>query len=84
MHFQDFGICILNYILKTFFRSPNGPGLTLWPEFGSEAEYLSIGLEQKPGKDLKGKHFTFMTQTLPQLINERKEGKQSQSAMFQN
>ncbi|KAK7121238.1 hypothetical protein R3I93_022358 [Phoxinus phoxinus] len=54
--------------------SPNGPGLTLWPEFGAEAEYLSIGLEQKPGKDLKGKHFNFMTQTLPRLINKRKEG----------
>ncbi|XP_056108139.1 fatty acyl-CoA hydrolase precursor, medium chain [Rhinichthys klamathensis goyatoka] len=54
--------------------SPNGPGLTSWPAFGAEAEYLSIGLEQKPGKDLKGKHFNFMTQTLPQLINKRKEG----------
>ncbi|XDV52674.1 hypothetical protein PO909_021368 [Leuciscus waleckii] len=54
--------------------SPNGPGLTSWPEFGAEAEYLSIGLEQKPGKDLKGKHFNFMTQTLPRLINKRKEG----------
>lgn len=56
-------------------RSPNGPGLTKWPKFGAEAEYLSIGLEQKPGKDLKGKHFTFMTQTLPRIIKERKEGK---------
>ncbi|XP_073687510.1 uncharacterized protein ces2b isoform X4 [Garra rufa] len=54
--------------------SPNGPGLTKWPEFGAEAEYLSIGLEQKPGKDLKGKHFTFMTQTLPRIIKERQEG----------
>ncbi|XP_058624088.1 uncharacterized protein LOC131534960 isoform X1 [Onychostoma macrolepis] len=54
--------------------SPNGLGLTEWPEFGGEAEYLSIGLEQKPGKDLKGKHFTFMTQTLPRIIKERKEG----------
>ncbi|CAM4735066.1 unnamed protein product [Leuciscus chuanchicus] len=54
--------------------SPNGPGLTSWPEFGAEAEYLSIGLEQKPGKDLKGKHFNFMTQTLPRLINKRMEG----------
>ncbi|XP_016325036.1 fatty acyl-CoA hydrolase precursor, medium chain isoform X3 [Sinocyclocheilus anshuiensis] len=54
--------------------SPNGLGLTEWPKFGAEAEYLSIGLEQKPSKDLKGKHFTFMTQTLPQIIKERKEG----------
>lgn len=56
-------------------RSPNGLGLTEWPKFGAEAEYLSIGLEQKPAKDLKGKHFTFMTQTLPRIIKERKEGK---------
>ncbi|XP_060742559.1 liver carboxylesterase [Tachysurus vachellii] len=54
--------------------SPNGPGLTPWPEFGAEAEYLGIGLEQKPGKNLKEKHHAFITQTLPQLRNEKKEG----------
>jgi len=66
----------------TFFRSPNGPGLTSWPAFGAEAEYLSIGLEHKPEKDLKGKHFHFMTESLPRLINKRKEGKLSESAWF--
>lgn len=55
-------------------RSPNGPGLTPWPEFGAEAEYLGIGLEQKPGKNLKRKHYTFITQTLPQLRHENKDG----------
>uniref|UniRef100_A0A8C2KCD7 Carboxylic ester hydrolase n=1 Tax=Cyprinus carpio TaxID=7962 RepID=A0A8C2KCD7_CYPCA len=55
--------------------SPNGPGLTKWPEYGDEAEYLGIGLEQKPGKNFKGKHFDFMTQKLPQIIKEWKEGK---------
>ncbi|XP_050959568.1 uncharacterized protein LOC127160965 isoform X2 [Labeo rohita] len=54
--------------------SPNGAGLTKWPEYGAEAEYLGIGLRQKPGKDLKGKHFTFMTQTLPRIIKERNQG----------
>ncbi|XP_062847219.1 uncharacterized protein ces2b [Trichomycterus rosablanca] len=54
--------------------SPNGPGLTPWPEFGSEAEYLGIGLEQKPGKNLKGKHYTFITETLPRLMSEKKDG----------
>ncbi|XP_059401886.1 fatty acyl-CoA hydrolase precursor, medium chain isoform X2 [Carassius carassius] len=53
--------------------SPNGPGLTEWPEFGAEAEYLSIGLEQKPGKDLKGKHYAFMTETLPNFIRQSRE-----------
>ncbi|KAL7858335.1 hypothetical protein AOLI_G00184370 [Acnodon oligacanthus] len=54
--------------------SPNGPGLTPWPEHGTEAEYLSIGLEQKAGKNLKGKHYTFMTETLPHLIRQKKDG----------
>ncbi|XP_056596266.1 uncharacterized protein ces2b [Triplophysa dalaica] len=54
--------------------SPNGPGLTEWPKYGAEAEYLSIGLQQKPGKNPKGKHLTFVTETLQQIIKERKEG----------
>ncbi|TSK45832.1 Fatty acyl-CoA hydrolase precursor, medium chain [Bagarius yarrelli] len=54
--------------------SPNGPGLTPWPEFGAEAEYLGIGLEQKPGNNLKGKHYAFVTQTLPRLRHEKKDG----------
>ncbi|KAG7324332.1 hypothetical protein KOW79_012348 [Hemibagrus wyckioides] len=54
--------------------SPNGPGLTPWPEFGAEAEYLSIGLEQKPEKNLKEKHYSFISQTLPRLRNEKKNG----------
>ncbi|XP_036431764.1 uncharacterized protein ces2b isoform X1 [Colossoma macropomum] len=54
--------------------SPNGPGLTPWPEYGTEAEYLGIGLEQKAGKNLKGTHYTFMTETLPRLIREKKKG----------
>uniref|UniRef100_A0A8B9JLH8 Carboxylic ester hydrolase n=1 Tax=Astyanax mexicanus TaxID=7994 RepID=A0A8B9JLH8_ASTMX len=54
--------------------SPNGPGLTPWPEHGADAEYLAIGLEQKPAKNLKGKHYTFITETLPRLIIEKKDG----------
>ncbi|XP_066524222.1 uncharacterized protein [Hoplias malabaricus] len=54
--------------------SPNGPGLTLWPEHGTEAEYLGIGLKQKPGKNLKGKHYKFLTETLPHLKREKKDG----------
>uniref|UniRef100_A0A8B9R7F9 Carboxylesterase type B domain-containing protein n=2 Tax=Astyanax mexicanus TaxID=7994 RepID=A0A8B9R7F9_ASTMX len=54
--------------------SPNGPGLTPWPEHGADAEYLAIGLQQKPGKNLKEKHYTFMTETLPRLIREKKDG----------
>uniref|UniRef100_A0A4W4HC30 Carboxylic ester hydrolase n=1 Tax=Electrophorus electricus TaxID=8005 RepID=A0A4W4HC30_ELEEL len=54
--------------------SPNGPGLTPWPEHGTEAEYLGIGLEQKPGKNLKGKHYEFITEILPRIIREKKNG----------
>uniref|UniRef100_A0A672QMA4 Carboxylic ester hydrolase n=1 Tax=Sinocyclocheilus grahami TaxID=75366 RepID=A0A672QMA4_SINGR len=53
--------------------SPNGPGLTHWPEYEDEAEYLGIGLEQKAGKNLKGKHYAFMTKTLPDLIRQSRE-----------
>ncbi|XP_030645781.1 liver carboxylesterase 2-like [Chanos chanos] len=52
--------------------SPNGPGLTPWPEFGDEAEYLGIGLEQRPGKNLKGKRYLFMTKTIPEMVRVRK------------
>ncbi|RXN38115.1 fatty acyl- hydrolase medium chain-like isoform X3 [Labeo rohita] len=53
--------------------SPNGPGLTHWPEYEDETEYLGIGLKQKAGKNLKGKHYTFMTKTLPDLIRQDRE-----------
>uniref|UniRef100_A0A3B1IGG9 Carboxylesterase 2b n=1 Tax=Astyanax mexicanus TaxID=7994 RepID=A0A3B1IGG9_ASTMX len=62
------------FLCVTECRSPNGPGLTPWPEHGADAEYLAIGLEQKPAKNLKGKHYTFLTETLPRLIREKKDG----------
>lgn len=61
--------CGLLFLLYFWiFRSPNGPGLMVWPEYGAEAEYLGIGAQQKPGKNLKGKHVTFLTETLPELV----------------
>lgn len=54
-------------------RSPNGPGLTPWPEFEAEAEYLGIGLEQKPGKNFKSEHYIFMTEKLPELVAAAQE-----------
>lgn len=68
-------VCFVVFVIDV--RSPNGPGLTKWPEYGAEAEYLGIGLEQKPGKNFKGQHFNFMTQKLPQIIKEWNEGKLS-------
>ncbi|XP_030645780.1 cocaine esterase [Chanos chanos] len=52
--------------------SPNGPGLTPWPEFGDEAEYLGIGLEQRPGTNLKEKRYLFLTGTIPEMLRVRK------------
>lgn len=54
-------------------RSPNGPGLTPWPEYGAEVEYLAIGLEQKPGKNLKAERYIFMTDKLPELVAARQK-----------
>ncbi|TRY99241.1 hypothetical protein DNTS_017485, partial [Danionella cerebrum] len=51
-------------------RNPNGPGLVEWPKYGSEAEYLGIGLQQNPGTHFKGIHFKFITEKLPQIITE--------------
>uniref|UniRef100_A0A4W4HC25 Carboxylic ester hydrolase n=1 Tax=Electrophorus electricus TaxID=8005 RepID=A0A4W4HC25_ELEEL len=53
--------------------SPNGPGLTIWPEHGAETEYLAIGLKQKPGKNLKAKRYLFMTEKLPELMRSAQE-----------
>uniref|UniRef100_A0A3B1IR33 Carboxylesterase type B domain-containing protein n=1 Tax=Astyanax mexicanus TaxID=7994 RepID=A0A3B1IR33_ASTMX len=75
-----FGLCFCfgkQIFLIFLYLSPNGPGLTPWPEHGADAEYLAIGLQQKPGKNLKEKHYTFMTETLPRLIREKKDGKSS-------
>uniref|UniRef100_A0A3B1IIU0 Carboxylesterase type B domain-containing protein n=1 Tax=Astyanax mexicanus TaxID=7994 RepID=A0A3B1IIU0_ASTMX len=58
--------------------SPNGPGLTPWPEYGSDVEYLGIGLEQKPGKNLKAEHYIFMTEKLPELVRSAQEKEHSE------
>lgn len=54
-------------------RTPNGPGLTPWPEFGVEDEYLGISLEQKPGKNFKAERYVFMTEKLPELVAAAQE-----------
>ncbi|XP_054864990.1 uncharacterized protein LOC111562986 isoform X2 [Amphiprion ocellaris] len=54
--------------------SPNGDGLTHWPKYGAEEEYLAIGLkEQVVGRALKKDRFFFMTQTLPEKILQHKD-----------
>ncbi|KAG9352614.1 hypothetical protein JZ751_021028 [Albula glossodonta] len=58
--------------------SPNGAGLVEWPLYGEREEYLGLGLQQRPGRKLKAKHFTFMTQTLPEKIQALQEEEHSE------
>ncbi|XP_061102945.1 fatty acyl-CoA hydrolase precursor, medium chain-like [Conger conger] len=51
--------------------SPNGEGLVEWPQYGEREEYLGLGLEQRVGQRLKGNHFVFMTQTVPEMVQQR-------------
>ncbi|XP_062395033.1 carboxylesterase 5A-like [Sardina pilchardus] len=53
--------------------SPNGPGLTHWPMYGAGEEYLGISLKQQVGSHLRASRFTFMTETLPKKIQEKKQ-----------
>ncbi|XP_071359110.1 cocaine esterase [Trachinotus anak] len=54
--------------------SPNGHGLVHWPKHGADEDYLTIGLkEQVPSQHLKKARFVFLTQTLPEKIQQHKE-----------
>ncbi|XP_073327501.1 uncharacterized protein ces2b isoform X4 [Pagrus major] len=53
--------------------SPNGDGLAHWPKYGAEEHYLEIRLkEQVTGQSLKKDRFVFLTQTLPEKIQQHK------------
>ncbi|XP_044213363.1 cocaine esterase-like [Thunnus albacares] len=54
--------------------SPNGDGLVHWPKYGVDEEYLAIGItEQVIGQHLKKDRFVFLTQTLPEKIQQHME-----------
>ncbi|XP_041854159.1 uncharacterized protein ces2b [Melanotaenia boesemani] len=54
--------------------SPNGDGLVHWPKYGADEEYLSIDLkEQVTAQHLKKNQFIFMTEILPEKIQQHKE-----------
>ncbi|XP_053742789.1 cocaine esterase-like [Synchiropus splendidus] len=50
--------------------SPNGKGLVHWPKYDKEEPYLAIAEEQVVDHHLKNEHFIFMTETLPEKIQE--------------
>ncbi|XP_063053371.1 fatty acyl-CoA hydrolase precursor, medium chain-like [Engraulis encrasicolus] len=56
--------------------SPNGLGLTHWPDYGAGENYLCIGLKQQVEQHLKADRFTFMTQTLPEKIQQQQQKQQ--------
>ncbi|XP_068115726.1 fatty acyl-CoA hydrolase precursor, medium chain-like isoform X2 [Hyperolius riggenbachi] len=47
---------------------PNGPGVAQWPVYDQDEGYLEIGVKQKASTRLKGKRFTFWTETLPEKM----------------
>ncbi|XP_062317145.1 cocaine esterase isoform X2 [Osmerus eperlanus] len=55
---------------------PNGAGLSQWPQYGAEGDYLGIGLEQVAGQHLRRERLIFLTQTLPEKIRQSKEEKE--------
>lgn len=50
--------------------SPNGDGLVHWPRYGAEEEYLVIDKEQVVSQHLRKDRFIFLTQTLPEKMQE--------------
>ncbi|XP_053557388.1 fatty acyl-CoA hydrolase precursor, medium chain [Bombina bombina] len=55
--------------------NPNGPGLTEWPEYDEDEDYLEIALNQKPAKKLKEKIVEFWTITIPEKMQKKREEK---------
>ncbi|XP_068595370.1 cocaine esterase-like [Brachionichthys hirsutus] len=77
---EQFSIRMMSY-WGNFARtgSPNGAGLVHWPKYGTEENYLIIGLqEQTTSQHLKKKTFVFLTETLPEKIKEEEEGDHSE------
>ncbi|XP_022610069.1 fatty acyl-CoA hydrolase precursor, medium chain-like [Seriola dumerili] len=72
MHFSKTMMSYWGNFART--GSPNREGLVHWPKYGAEEDYLAIDLkEQVPGHHLKKGRFVFLTQTLPEKIQEHKE-----------
>ncbi|KAM3609465.1 uncharacterized protein V6R79_015298 [Siganus canaliculatus] len=59
--------------------SPNGEGLVHWPKYGAEEKYLEIDAKlQVIRQHLKKEQFVFLTQTLPEKIQEHEKKEHSE------
>ncbi|XP_071973227.1 fatty acyl-CoA hydrolase precursor, medium chain-like isoform X2 [Engystomops pustulosus] len=47
---------------------PNSPGLTAWPQYGTDEHYMELNLKQKSSSKLKEKRVKFWTEILPKKI----------------
>ncbi|KAM4723007.1 fatty acyl-CoA hydrolase precursor, medium chain-like [Rhinophrynus dorsalis] len=54
---------------------PNGPGLTEWPEYDQDEDYLEIDLTQKSSRQLKTSKLEFWT-SLPEKMQEMSQEKE--------
>ncbi|XP_034037286.1 liver carboxylesterase 4-like [Thalassophryne amazonica] len=73
---EGFSRVMMNY-WGNFARtgSPNGDGLTHWPQYGAEEKYLALDIkEQVTGQHLKKDRFLFWTQTFPGPVVHTKLG----------
>uniref|UniRef100_UPI0037E90D69 cocaine esterase n=1 Tax=Semicossyphus pulcher TaxID=241346 RepID=UPI0037E90D69 len=62
--------------------SPNGKGLVYWPKYGAEEHYMILDLkEQASGQHLKKNRFVFLTQTLPEKMQQNKEAPEVHTAL---
>ncbi|XP_031615480.2 cocaine esterase-like isoform X1 [Oreochromis aureus] len=54
--------------------SPDGHNLVHWPKYGADEKYLAIGLKkQVTAQHLKKERFVFLTQTVPEKIQQHEE-----------
>ncbi|KAG8437413.1 hypothetical protein GDO86_008203 [Hymenochirus boettgeri] len=51
---------------------PNGPGLSEWPKYDEDEDYLEINLEQKSSQRLKDNRLIFWTVTFPEKMKKLK------------